>query len=299
MTRATKYRAIYWCLVLAVSIVVFAIGMAWGDRTNILPVLAPVVLAIGMALPEPLLLFLWRDLRAGMRLWKQKDHAGSKLRSERFVAKVRKAQWLKHVGWLAKGSYSGDPEALALNYLGSAEIRLGAYEAAQGHFEEAIALEPEDPLPYRNIGIARLLAGNPDEAISWLEKAEALGLRDASSDRLMKAAQSRFAFLTSSYIADHTPSGQPDLPSATGDFRVELQNDDVTPMAFVVELLEQVFNHSEEQAIHTMLAVHDQGSAVCGRYEEADAQARMDSAIARARAAGFPLSLRVAIDTPA
>ena len=92
------------------------------------------------------------------------------------------------------------------------------------------------------------------------------------------------------------PSGQPDLPPATGDFAVELLNDDLTPMEFVVELLEQVFDHSQPQAIRMMLTVHDQGSAVCGHYEEADALARMDNAIARARAAGFPLSLRVATE---
>lgn len=298
MTRATLYRVIYQSVVVVVSIVVFGIGMALADRTNILPVLAMAVLVIGMVMPQLVLSFLWRDLLAGLRLLKQGDYAASKLRSERFVTNVRKAPWLKHVSWLVAESYSRDPEALALNNLGAAEIRLDAFEAAQNHLEQAIALDPENPLPYRNIGIVRLLAGNPDEATSWLEKAEALGLRDASSDKLMKAAKSPLALMYS-HMADQTPSGQPDLPPATGNFAVELLNDDLTPMEFVVELLEQVFDHSQAQAVRTMLTVHNQGSAVCGRYEEADAQARMESAIARTRAAGFPLSLRVAIAPPA
>ena len=277
MTRTAKYKALYLPILVSGSIIVFAIGMAWGDRTNILPPFALVLLAIGMFMPRHLLRFLWRDLLAGMRLMKRKDYAASKLRSERFIAKVRKAPWLKHMSWLVTGSYSGDPEALALSNLGAAEIKLGAFEAAQSHLEEAIALDPENPLPLGNMGVLRLQVGTWAEASPWFEKARALGW----VGRTVGSAQ---------------PLAQPDLPPATGNYRVELLNDDVTSMEFVVELLEQVFDHNGGQAFRTMLAVHQNGSAVCGRYEEAEAQARMDEAVARALTAKFPLALRVAID---
>ena len=41
-------------------------------------------------------------------------------------------------------------------------------------------------------------------------------------------------------------------------------NDDFTPMDFVVEVLESFFTMSREQSTQTMLAVHNQGFAVCG-----------------------------------
>lgn len=296
------YRAIYRCLVLGVSIVVFAIGMAWGDRTNILPVLALVVLAIGMVMPQFLLRFLWRDLLAGMRLLKRKNYAAAKLWSERFIAKVRKAPWLKHVRWLVAGSYSRDPEALALNNLGAAETRLGAFEAAQGHLEEAIALDPESPFPFYNMGVLCLQVGTFDEAKPWFEKAEALGLGYGWAEQMVRAAQSLCALakggVAGKRAADQWPS-RSDLPPATGDYRVDLLNDDVTTMEFVIEVLEQIFDHNGAQALLTMLAVDQHGSGVAGRYDEPEAQARMEKAVARARAANFPLSLRIAADTPA
>jgi ATP-dependent Clp protease adaptor protein ClpS len=304
VTRTAKYKALYLAMLLGVSIMVFGIGMALTDRIDGARPATPLVLvalAIMLLLPGRLLGFFWRDLLAGLRLLKRKDYAASKLRSERFIAKVRKAPWLKHLIWLGTSSYSRDPEAMALNNLGVAEINLGAFEAAENHLEETIALDPQNPLPYRNMGVLRLEVGTWAEARPWFEKAEALGLSDGWSDRMAQAAQSRFASNDGGVAADHGADqptlAQPDLPPATGKYSVELLNDDVTSMEFVIDLLEQVFDHSGGQAVRTMLAVHDHGSAVCGRYEEAEAQARMDSAIARARAAGFPLSFRVATDT--
>ena len=49
-------------------------------------------------------------------------------------------------------------------------------------------------------------------------------------------------------------------------YKVMLLNDDYTPMDFVVEILEQFFSMSREQATHVMLKVHIHGKAVCGIY---------------------------------
>lgn len=49
-------------------------------------------------------------------------------------------------------------------------------------------------------------------------------------------------------------------------YRVVLLNDDHTPQAFVVELLERLFKMAREKAIRVMLTVHTQGSAVCGIF---------------------------------
>jgi ATP-dependent Clp protease adaptor protein ClpS len=296
VTRRAKYKALYVAILAGGTIAVLGVGTVLMDRAGHMPRAAPlalVALGIAMLFPRRVPRFYWRDLIAGARLMKREDYAGSKIHFERFIAKVRRAPWLKNLLWLGTSSYSTDPEAMALNLLGIAEVCLGAFEAAQRHFEEAIALDPGNPLPHRGMADLRLRAGTSAEAISWIEKAAALGLRDDWGDRLMRATRPRFAFTDSGVVAVQPPLPEADLPPATGNYRVELLNDDKTSMQFVVELLEQVFDHSGAQAIRTMLAVHDQGSAVCGRYDEAEARTRMDSATARARAAGFPLSLRV------
>lgn len=49
-------------------------------------------------------------------------------------------------------------------------------------------------------------------------------------------------------------------------YRVVLQNDDFTPMDFVVLVLKQFFYLSESAATQLMLQVHVQGRAICGVF---------------------------------
>ncbi len=49
-------------------------------------------------------------------------------------------------------------------------------------------------------------------------------------------------------------------------YRVVLQNDDYTPMDFVVEVLRHFFHLSVEVATQVMLQVHFQGRGVCGVF---------------------------------
>ncbi len=49
-------------------------------------------------------------------------------------------------------------------------------------------------------------------------------------------------------------------------YKVLLLNDDFTPMEFVVYVLEQIFNKSQEEATRVMLHVHQKGVGVCGVY---------------------------------
>jgi ATP-dependent Clp protease adaptor protein ClpS len=49
-------------------------------------------------------------------------------------------------------------------------------------------------------------------------------------------------------------------------YRVFLQNDDYTPMDFVVLVLEQFFNKNREEAVQIMLQVHNSGKGICGIY---------------------------------
>lgn len=49
-------------------------------------------------------------------------------------------------------------------------------------------------------------------------------------------------------------------------YKVLLNNDDYTPMDFVIEVLIRFFNVDSEKANQIMLTVHYQGRAVCGVY---------------------------------
>ena len=50
------------------------------------------------------------------------------------------------------------------------------------------------------------------------------------------------------------------------NWTVVLHNDNVTPMDFVVALLQEVFNMNLERSAGLMLTVHTQGSGVAGIY---------------------------------
>ena len=49
-------------------------------------------------------------------------------------------------------------------------------------------------------------------------------------------------------------------------YKVLLNNDDYTPMDFVIEVLIRFFNVDSDKANQIMLTVHYQGRAVCGIY---------------------------------
>ncbi len=49
-------------------------------------------------------------------------------------------------------------------------------------------------------------------------------------------------------------------------YQVILNNDDYTPMDFVVDVLEVFFNKNEQEATDIMLTIHHQGKGVCGTY---------------------------------
>ena len=105
----------------------------------------------------------------------------------------------------------------------------------------------------------------------------------------------------------HTARAQRDLPAVperVGDvavqeskpklkkpplYRVVMLNDDYTPMEFVVQVLQTIFGMGLEKATHTMLAVHTQGSAVCGIFTRDIAETKAAQVIRFARENEHPL----------
>jgi ATP-dependent Clp protease adaptor protein ClpS len=71
--------------------------------------------------------------------------------------------------------------------------------------------------------------------------------------------------------------------------RVLLLNDEVTPMEFVVHVLEEIFDKDHETAIRLMLEAHHQGRGECGIYPAAVADAKAKEVQALAREHMYPL----------
>ena len=72
-------------------------------------------------------------------------------------------------------------------------------------------------------------------------------------------------------------------------WKVVLHNDDYTPMEFVVEVLEEVFDKSPAEAYRIMMRVHIEGRGIAGTYAHEVAETKAHTTVDLAREAGFPL----------
>ena len=188
MTRTTLFKAHYFgmfCLAGAL-----ALGVLTYFRFSAISI---VIVFVAMLIPGRVLGFYWRDLLRGLRLLNVRQFAESKRHSELFLEKVRSQPWIKHLVWLGSSTYSLDPEVLALNNLGAAELKLGELEAAKLHLTQAIQLDGKCPLPFFNLGILHSNLADPEEAVRCFEEAARLGYANELSDKLVRASQTRFA----------------------------------------------------------------------------------------------------------
>jgi ATP-dependent Clp protease adaptor protein ClpS len=76
-------------------------------------------------------------------------------------------------------------------------------------------------------------------------------------------------------------------------FNVVLLNDDYTPMPFVVDILETIFQKSPADAYRVMMQVHLNGRGIAGIYPWEVAETKADTVVSRARAAGHPLQATI------
>lgn len=72
-------------------------------------------------------------------------------------------------------------------------------------------------------------------------------------------------------------------------YKVYILNDDYTPMDFVVDILETIFNKSREEATRIMLHVHRKGMGLCGVYTYDIAETKVAHVHRAARLAQHPL----------
>lgn len=81
-------------------------------------------------------------------------------------------------------------------------------------------------------------------------------------------------------------------------FKVLLHNDDFTTMDFVVEILKQVFQKSEPEALHIMLTVHHSNVGIAGVYPREVAETKVLKVREMARAHEHPLRCSMEPENP-
>jgi len=76
-------------------------------------------------------------------------------------------------------------------------------------------------------------------------------------------------------------------------YHVVLLNDDYTPMMFVVDVLEDVFQKPPAEAYRIMMQVHVNGRGIAGSYQWEIAETKANRVADIARENGFPLKATV------
>ena len=72
-------------------------------------------------------------------------------------------------------------------------------------------------------------------------------------------------------------------------YKVLMLNDDYTPMEFVVDVLQNIFQKNREEATQIMLHVHQKGVGVCGVYTYEIAETKVTQTVDYARKNQHPL----------
>lgn len=76
-------------------------------------------------------------------------------------------------------------------------------------------------------------------------------------------------------------------------YKVIFNNDDSTPMNFVIDLLKVVFHHDDESASKTTMEIHEQGKGIAGIYTFEVAEQKHNEATYIARSNGHPLNINL------
>jgi len=76
-------------------------------------------------------------------------------------------------------------------------------------------------------------------------------------------------------------------------YSVVLLNDDYTPMQFVVDVLEGLFQKTPAEAYRVMMQVHLNGRGIAGVYPWEVAETKVESLLTLAREAGHPLQATI------
>ena len=78
-------------------------------------------------------------------------------------------------------------------------------------------------------------------------------------------------------------------PKLPGMYKVIILNDDFTPMEFVANIIQIVFNKTPDDATRVMLQIHTEGMGICGIYPFEIAETKMNQVLNLAKESQHPL----------
>ena len=78
-------------------------------------------------------------------------------------------------------------------------------------------------------------------------------------------------------------------PKLPGMYKVIILNDDFTPMEFVANIIQKVFNKTQDDATRVMLQIHTEGIGICGTYPFEIAETKMNQVLNLAKESQHPL----------
>lgn len=78
-----------------------------------------------------------------------------------------------------------------------------------------------------------------------------------------------------------------------GKYNVIMLNDDYTPMDWVMNVLKNIFKHSDSSAENLTMTIHNDGSAVVGTYAYEIAEQKAIETTENSRSRGFPLGVKI------
>ena len=78
-------------------------------------------------------------------------------------------------------------------------------------------------------------------------------------------------------------------PKLPGIYKVIILNDDFTPMEFVANVIQKVFNKNPDEATRIMLQIHTEGIGICGMYPFEIAETKMNQVLNLAKESQHPL----------
>ena len=78
-------------------------------------------------------------------------------------------------------------------------------------------------------------------------------------------------------------------PKLPGIYKVIILNDDFTPMEFVANIIQKVFNKTQDDSTRIMLQIHTEGIGICGTYPFEIAETKMNQVLNLAKESQHPL----------
>ena len=76
-------------------------------------------------------------------------------------------------------------------------------------------------------------------------------------------------------------------------WKVIFHNDEVTPMQFVTQVLIEIFNKTEDQAVNLCKSIHEKGKGAVGVYPYDIAETKSMEATEVARSNNYPLKVSI------